>query len=639
MKLQQKYIFSHSYFSRFLPWIFCFYAFDRNKDGHISQAEIELKIKTLRINDLNSEELSILEKVENLNFDQFLTIIAPKIHEILPYEAGIELNNTATTAINTTKSSSTNNFLTVRKNLCGRSSSNSNISSGFCSSATSDIGISPRPTANSEHSNISHFSLINPINEISEQSKKSIQISDVPILIDDSNTNNNQVIKVQNLGVTSETNNLCNNNVNFNPVKVSPPNIQISDLSGNKIVEENKNNTCTYTTTDNTSRITTTNTPTTINTTDSNRHNLNNTHFICTSDIDTVNHTTLNQHTATTTHSSKMSTQKYLNVDIHKSNNLNTNQPNSGDESPIAMPYREFYSIFDLDGDGFISKEEIKKVMNELGEDITDQDINHMLFGKEEISYKELEGILKSYCQEQSELSDRSRSNSMHQKQNNLETNNKNNDKNSSKTPKKTPKKSKKNSKTKKSESMELLNQPQIDPTLKNYTLEFSSEQDCNKDSGVVIENSPEYQPNSPTSNSEMYSQYRVQSTIDAKYENSNYSVSNKSSIQNQLSENLGVGYISQTTYSYTNNNNDNNSNHVMIPNIQINNQMADNLTPRNPVPQNLEQAVADVGGSNLDIEIVEPGSPYCINNSQRVVKQQLQKIKKKNNKKNCVIM
>ncbi len=40
---------------------------------------------------------------------------------------------------------------------------------------------------------------------------------------------------------------------------------------------------------------------------------------------------------------------------------------------------KKTFKIFDIDGNGFISADEIKKTMQNLGENLTDEEVHHMI--------------------------------------------------------------------------------------------------------------------------------------------------------------------------------------------------------------------------------------------------------------------
>jgi calmodulin len=48
-------------------------------------------------------------------------------------------------------------------------------------------------------------------------------------------------------------------------------------------------------------------------------------------------------------------------------------------ESDVVAEYRDAFFVFDKDGDGFISAQELKEVMTNLGENATDQYIKKLM--------------------------------------------------------------------------------------------------------------------------------------------------------------------------------------------------------------------------------------------------------------------
>ena len=78
-------------------------------------------------------------------------------------------------------------------------------------------------------------------------------------------------------------------------------------------------------------------------------------------------------------------------------NNQATPQPQQ--PSQVNFPQlssRDLFNIYDRDRNGYISKDEVETVMQYLGESLSKQDLDEMMFGKEEIDYNDFVNLLEN---------------------------------------------------------------------------------------------------------------------------------------------------------------------------------------------------------------------------------------------------
>jgi len=81
--------------------------------------------------------------------------------------------------------------------------------------------------------------------------------------------------------------------------------------------------------------------------------------------------------------------QEFLDM-VRRQEILQTNEPDIGLEA---------FKVFDVDGDGFITAEELRQIMAKLGETLTDEEVEMMIDeadvdGDGQVSYKEFSKLL-----------------------------------------------------------------------------------------------------------------------------------------------------------------------------------------------------------------------------------------------------
>jgi len=71
----------------------------------------------------------------------------------------------------------------------------------------------------------------------------------------------------------------------------------------------------------------------------------------------------------------------------------------SDNVSESNLDIEQVFKIFDKNGDGFISKNEISDVMSQLGEPVTAEDISNMTLGKEHLNFDQFKQVITNFSQ------------------------------------------------------------------------------------------------------------------------------------------------------------------------------------------------------------------------------------------------